>query len=219
MPLFKRGRKPASITGPDGVEYRAVPQAEADELLIALGTRAGELYGQPLPDYIELAAKTVPVSLLPKGASPTANDIGLMYSSVRLNYVARVAEFERYSKGDYSAELHGALVAAEHGRMAGDDWFATLTTLAMGLAGEAMTDPYRPDVAPMFGPPGIGHQQRRRWRHALVSNLLTDPDSGHPRDPDVITHELLYHLWEFGYWLRACDASLPDDARSYLASP
>jgi hypothetical protein len=97
-----------------------------------------------------------------------------------------------------------------------EDWWATMCTTASGLMNHSLDDPFAPGVVGVLAPVGAGHQVHAQMCVRLLTRLLTTPD-GEPWLPDGITRHELAVCWFYGYYLRACEMSLPDDARTSLA--
>jgi len=222
VPFFRR-KSARTVIGPDGTEYVPVPTDEFDEMLGPLVERAVGMY-EPgvLPKYADLAAKLALTEIiLPQESGsiePTAGDLNMSLSATTLGYVSRLAEFEFIEQSQSNEHLRAFLAYAYGERAFGEDWFANIVGTAGSLMNGAAQDPFGADTAPLLGAVGIGYDARQRFGFAVIASLLTEPDSGHTRTLDAIMPRHLYECWRFGYWLAACDASLPDDARASLSS-
>jgi hypothetical protein len=60
------------------------------------------------------------------------------------------------------------------------------------------------------------HDVHARMCANLVGRLFTTPE-GYARDVEGVDAEGMSYCWRYGYYLRACEMSLPDEARNELA--
>jgi hypothetical protein len=221
MRVFRRKPKERpSITGPDGVEYVEMSASDLDRALHDSISSTIELVRNPAPRVIDLAMKVALPMVRPGRVTPdeadearpadvTPEEALFAGTAAKLGYEARKVEIAYHDLKDRNESL-SSFIAYAHEE--DDDWFATLSRVALMLTGAALAEPFPTgDTADLLGDTGLGYETRQYFAMRLLESLLTDPETGGPRllPGDLTTNEL-YECWLFGYYLDACEASVPD---------
>jgi hypothetical protein len=137
--------------------------------------------------------------------------------------VARTAELEFTEEDERHPGVTSFLVDAHAGQWFGHEWFQTVCATASTITNAAISGPSENEevaeaqVQLLGRPVGLGAQGRQRFAHHAIESILSDADTGAERDVGGLTPNALTRCWLFGYYLGACAASLPDEARSELA--
>jgi len=147
-------------------------------------------------------------------AAPGHDAESLIYTVARLGFAARRAECAYFGAGEANPALTGLLTQL-HASSAGDDWFGIVWQTAVNMIDNADRNPWAPDVEPILAPQGMGHDARRRLADLVVDSVLRS-ERGRPWELGSVSTETLARCWRFGYYLSACDASLPPEAEREL---
>lgn len=205
--MFRRKPKePPSVVGPDGVEYVAMPTSELDRALDELTAWTIDRLDTPAPKTIALALQVVLPNMVRSDA--TADEARFAGTAAKLGYDARKIEVGYHKLNDRNESL-SLFLAHVHDEEA--DWFQTLCRVAQMLADAASAEAFPTGVtADLLGDTGLGYEGRHRFAMHLLDCLLTHPETGEPRQPPgELTTSELYECWSFGYYLDACEASVP----------
>jgi hypothetical protein len=204
-----------------------VPRAEKHTYLHPLATRAGERVSEPVAGFIERAQQGAYVSLVAARretdgiAADSASWLACM--AAKLGYFTRVCEFEDdllVDIPDASEYLTGYLDRAYGERTPGMDWFATVSATAAVMMHAVRTEPYSADVVELLTPTGFGHDAHVGLCSWLINGLRASPQAQQriAAGAEGITDDDLSECWMYGYYLRACENALSDEARQELAS-
>ena len=204
-----------------------MPMAEKHTYLHPLATRAGERVCEPVASFIELAQQGAYGLLVkPRRESEgTAVDSAswLACMAAKLGYFTRVCEFEDdllVDIPDASEYLTEYLERAYRERTTGGDWFATVCDAAATMMSAVRTSPYAADVVELLAPTGFGHDAHVGLCSWLINGLRASAE-GQQRmsaGAEAITEQDLFDCWMYGYYLRACENALSDEARQELAA-
>jgi hypothetical protein len=204
-----------------------VPLAEKHTYLHPLATRAGERVSEPVASFIELAQQgAYGLIVMPRRESEgIAADAAswLACMAAKLGYFTRVCEFEDdllVDIPDASEYLTGYLERAYRERTPGGDWFATVCDAAATMMNAVRTAPYAADVVELLAPTGFGHDAHVGLCSWLINGLRASAE-GQQRmsaGTEAITEQDLFDCWMYGYYLRACENALSDEARQELAA-
>jgi hypothetical protein len=187
---------------------------------LMLCQKAGDRIDDPVPKWVHLA-KLVSFSNVRKmcgeeDAEGSPDQVQAAYAAAGLGYQLRIVEFEDLELGDGNDNLTEVMLAF-HERPSGADWFATMCSTAGLLTSASLKGPYDPKVAGLLAPVGAGHDVHAAMCGSCVHAVLTTPE-GDERVVQGISEEDLALAWRYGYYLQACEMSLPDEARTALAS-
>jgi hypothetical protein len=191
----------------------------------SIGLRAFDLVDSAAPNFVERAHAAASPGLLehqgealarPFETIRAAYAVGLASQASRLGYATRVAEFEQHPQADYSPQLEQFMRDAYQRKTFGADWHQTVCGTARRLLEAGHKELRSPQRAQLQQPVGIGHDAQR----ALCSWELGAHihDSKADEAMKEITDGELAECWGYGYYLRACEMSLPEEARAELAS-
>jgi hypothetical protein len=204
-----------------------VPMVEATSYLHPLATRAGQRVGVPVASFIERAQRDAyRFVVTPKGeggedaAGENAN--WLATTAAKLGYSTRACEFQDELLRDIpetNEHLTHALERSYRERTHGADWFAALCGTAAMVMAIARTEPYSADAAELLAPAGFGHDAHVGLCSWLINGLRASPQAQHrvAAEGGGITDPELSDCWMYGYYLRACEIALPDQARQEFA--
>jgi hypothetical protein len=203
-----------------------VPRAEKHTYLHPLATRAGERVSEPVAGFIERAQQGAYVSVVAARrqtegiAADSASWLACM--AAKLGYFTRVCEFEDdllVDIPDASEYLTEYLEGAYRERTTGMDWLATVCATAAVMMNAVRTEPYSADVVELLAPTGFGHDAHVGLCSWLINGLRASPHAQQSMTAgaEEITDEDLSDCWMYGYYLRACENALPDEARQELA--
>jgi hypothetical protein len=220
MRLFGRKGQP-SLIGPDGTQYVVVPTERTEGWYLMLCQQAADRVEQPVAHWVDLAqhlsfSNTVRKMRGEENADGTHEQHEAAYVAAKLGYQLRVVEFEDLRLEDSNANLAEVMrqMVAEH--RTGDGWFPNVCGTAATLMNASLKAPYDPEPASWLAPVGAGHDVHANMCATLVNSVLTTPN-GDDRVIEGINAEDLTYAWRYGYYLRACEMSLPDDGRDALA--
>lgn len=220
-----RGSNRFDLAGPDGDRHPPLPTEAFDELVQSVALRAFDIADDTHDGFIELAHREAcpPLVELQRKLKDRPFDLirvsyaaGLAQRASKLGYATRTVEFEHHAETDYTPHLERFLRDAQHRHTLGADWFATICGAAHLLQRAAHKEPYSPHTALLLRPLGNGHSAQRElcaWELGAQIN-----DSEAEEAMKEITDQELADCWGYGYYLRACEMSLPPEARSALAS-
>jgi hypothetical protein len=136
--------------------------------------------------------------------------------AAKLGYQLRVVEFEDLSLEDSNDELTEVMLQMVAEGKTGEGWFPNVCGTATMLMNASLKAPYEPGPASWLASVGAGHDVHAAMCASMVNSVLTTPE-GADRVIEGISAEDLTYAWRYGYYLRACEMSLPDDARDSLA--
>lgn len=220
MKLFGK-RTPPDVVGTDGVTYVHVPVEETENYVGTLSEKAADILDdQPLDRWMQLAHevsfRTVVDRMRAMETSPTRDQAQVAYTATKMGYVARIVEFEDLDLEDQNMELTEDLVLVESQGRFGDGWYPTACGMAHNLVNFSLNKGDDPEVASVLAPIGAGFDVHRRLCVRLLGRLLRTPE-GVDFEPDGITRPELANCWYYGYYLRAVEMALPDQAREALS--
>ncbi len=219
MRIFWKTRK-ADFVGPDGMEYVVLPTEQTDVLAEQLGDRIAPRLEDPVDDWVRLAISVAfPSVVLPMRAEPdpeSGEQARLAHTAAKLGYVARIVEFETITEEDCNLQLTATMSHAHEDGRLGGDWFATVCGTAKILLDISIEEPYDPEAGVILAPVGIGHDMHIQMCVDLLGRLMmTDDDQ--ERDLAGMSIDELVRCWRYGYYIRGCEMSLSDEARTSLA--
>jgi hypothetical protein len=213
------------LAGPDGVKHPPLPAEAFDDLVQSVARRAFDIAGDTGPEFIELAHRQACPSLVERQRQLTDRPFdlirvsyaaGLAHRASKLGYATRTVEFEHRLEPDYNPHLQQFMHRAHAQQTLGSDWFATLCGAARLLLRAAHKEADPGDTARLLKPVGIGPRAQRdlcAWELGAQIN-----DSAAEEAMKEITDAELADCWGYGYYLRACEMSLPPEATPALAS-
>jgi hypothetical protein len=209
---------------PDGTAYAPVSGEDFDEVLGPVALSAFDLFEDPVPGFIEKAQRHPSQPLIerqresetrPFDVVRLAYAAGLARTGSNLGYATRIAEFERLAQRDYNLHLEEFMGQAETQSSSSVDWFAAVCATAYLLMSAAHKEPYSPDSARLLSPVGVGHGAHRDLCSWELTARISGPEAEEAMN-EISGHELA-DCWGYRYYLRACEMSLPPDARAALA--
>ena len=212
------------LTGPDGTAYVPVSGEEFDEVLGPVALCAFDRFEDPVPGFIEEALRHAsrPVAEGQRESRSRPFDVvrlayaaGLVRTACKLGYATRIAEFERLAERDYNLHLEEFMGQWETQSSTWIDWFAAVCAAAYMLVSAAHKEPYSSDSARLLSPVGVGHGAHRDLCSWELTARISGPEAEEAMK-EISGHELA-DCWGFGYYLRACEMSLPAAARVALA--
>ncbi|MBV8987997.1 MAG: hypothetical protein JO372_05480 [Solirubrobacterales bacterium] len=211
---------PTATEARNTTEEESMAEASLDAVMAEISERAVALAERPSPSWADLAEHAV-LEMPDLGIAPAAElavpgrDAGsLTYTIARLGFAARGAECAYFGANEANPALTN-LLAQLHSSGAADSWVEIVWRTAVAMIENADKNPWAPDVAPVLAPQGVGHEARRRLADLVVDSVLRS-ERGRPWELGYVSKETLARCWRFGYYLAACDASLPPGARHEL---
>lgn len=220
-----RGPNRFDLTGPQGVRHPPLPTETFDELVQSVALRAFDIADDTDPGFIELAHREACPPLLerqrelkdrPVDLIRVSYAAGLAQRASKLGYATRTVEFEQQAESDYNPHLEQFLRDAHHRQTLGADWFATVCNAARLMHRAAHKEPYSPDTARLLRPLGNGHNAQRDLCAWELGAQINGSEAAEAMKE--ITDRELADCWGSGYYLRACEMSLPQEAHAELAS-
>jgi hypothetical protein len=201
--------------------------SELDKYLQPLATEAGDRLTDRVARFIELAQQDVYASIVlrQREAASTADHAtrSLAYMASKAGYFTRMCEFEHAVFADVEDSnplLTVGLSSNYQRKLFGSDWFATVCGTAAALMNAARSTPYDADVAELLDPPGFGidaHASIATW---MIGGLRASPEASRmavTSPSQAVTDDELFDCFLYGYYLRACERALPDEARREFA--
>ena len=215
MKLFGK-KRPPSVVGPDGEPWVVVPTEKTESWYLMLCEQARDRIEEPTVHWVDLAmhlsfSDTVRKARGEASADGTRVQHGATYAAAKLGYQLRVVELNDLDIEDWNEELAYMIrwmMAEQNG---GDTWFQNVCATAAMLMNASIKEPYSPDVQHLLAPVGAGPDMHADMRATMVNAVLTKPDIGDQIRADVSAEDLSC-AWGYGYYLRACERSLPDEA-------
>jgi hypothetical protein len=213
----KLARELAS-SAPDGTEYVVVPMERTESWSLMLCQKAADRVENPVPHWVYLAqvgsfSNTVRKVRGEENAEGTRGQTEAALVAAKLGYQLRVVEFEDLGEEDSNAELTKTMLQMVDEDNAGEGWFPNVCGTAAMLMNASLEAPYDPGIASYLEPVGAGHDIHAAMCASMVE-WVTPPEGV---DLAGISVEDLAYAWRYGYYLRACEMSLPDIARDDLA--
>lgn len=220
MRLLGRKRQP-SVIGPDGAEYVVVPKERTESWYLMLCRQAADRVEHPVAHWVDLAQHISFSDIVRKmrgeeNAEGTHDQHEAAYVAAKLGYQLRVVEFEDLGLEDRNNELTETMLHMMVKCSSGAGWFPNVCGAAGMLMNASIKAPYDPAVTGLLTPVGAGHDVHADICATMVNSVLTTPDGG-DRAIEGINVEDLTYAWRYGYYLRACEMSLPGDGRDSLA--
>lgn len=214
------GKKRAPFVGPDGTEYAVLPTDQVEPLVGSLGDRTAARLEEPVPPWVnatQLLCFARVVGQMREVPEPTNDQVRWARTAAKLGYEARVVEFGDLDTDDHNDELTEAIWLSKRKETFGAEWFQAIGGMAHLLLKLSIEKRYEPDAASLLAPIGLGHDIHTEMSVDLIGRIVaTDEDE--MRDLEgVISLAELGQCWRYGYYVRACEMSLPDEARSALA--
>jgi hypothetical protein len=188
----------------------AVRQEELDTWLESLAEQVFELAGSEVPQYVGLA-------FMQEGMRHAESNEAVQYvgSACAMGYFSRVAELHALAIDEVNADLADFLEWAAEENNFGDDWFATMNGAANTVANASeSTAPASVETAALLAPEGMGTEARMR----LAGHLLLQVFESDGRPRFGVESAAMMRAWRVGYYLRACEAALPDQAVRQLGA-
>lgn len=139
---------------------------------------------------------------------------GLASTASRLGYATRVAEFEQVAEPDFNPHVAEFIEQAAEPSGAGPDWFGAVCRTARVMLRAAHKEPYSFDTAILLVPVGLGHEAHRDLCAWELGARIEGPEAEEAMK-EVSGYELA-DCWGYGYYLRACEMSLPKAAGATL---
>jgi hypothetical protein len=187
---------------------------DRDQYLSSIGDRAVALAADAPPYWLDVAAQSVLVNaelaLVPEPdlARPGPDAHSLAYTAARLGINARRAECQAIGLPEEENWLRD-LLERNHDRSGGSDWFRTVCVTAAGLVRIAEEDRG-------MSPSGLGQEMYLRLGELIVQAMLSDASAA-GRQLGTVTTATVFRCWHFGYYLSACNGSLPVPATAELS--
>ena len=221
------------MSDPDVIPGGLPPEAD-NKSLNRIALRAFGIIEGAVPGFIERAQQTACPSILERrhdaGATPfdvirIAHAAGIAHLASKLGYATRIAEFEQLDVADYNRHLEAFLIEAASREAALESaaggtgihaaWYATLVSTARVLTRAAEREARSPGDCQLLEPTALGraaHRELRAWELEVRTQSAVAQEA-----LKEISASELADCWDFGYYLRACEMSLPVDARAALA--
>lgn len=167
-----------------------------------------EVYGLvtgEVPDYLGLSFMQAGMG----DTDETDNDaIRYVGTACSLGYFARAVEFNVLRLDEVNENLADFLVWSADEGAYGDDWFATMNGAASTLANASeSTAPPTAETDVLLAPEGMGDDARKRFAGHLLLALMNSDEAS-----SDVGFGVLMRAWRVGYYLRACDMALPNEA-------
>ncbi len=195
---------------------------DPEALLVQIANRSFELGNTNPPYWLEVAFQTILTDIhgpwIParEKAHPGKDAFSMTYSAARLGFAARRAECEILRQPEVNRDVE-AVIRDGFGQGIGEDWFAVVCNTASSLMYAADHYPERVPTNAALAPLGIGHANRRRLGGMTVDHILYDED-GTRLHLGSVSVAAIVECWRFGYYLSACNASLPPSAAEELGA-
>jgi len=218
MRLFGKNRAP--FGGPDGTEYAAVSTDQVEPLVASLGDKTAARLEEPVPPWvnaIQLLCCARVVGHTREVPEPTNDQVRWARTAAKLGYEARVVEFQDLDRDDHNDELTEAIWLSKRKETFGAEWFQVIGGMAHLLLKLSIEKRYEPDAASLLAPIGLGHDIHTEMSVDVIGRIVVTDDDAMRDLEGVITLGELGQCWRYGYYVRACEMSLPDEARSALA--
>lgn len=217
----KKLARELTSSAPDDTKYVAVPMERTESWYLMLCQQAADRVENPVPHWVYLAevssfSNTVLKMRGEENAEGTRDQTEAALVAAKLGYQLRVVEFEDLGLEDSNAELTSVMLQMMIEETSGEGWFSNVCGAAGILMNASVKAPYDPGPASWLAPVGAGHDVHAAMCASMVNSVLTTPE-GADRVIEGISAEDLAYAWRYGYYLRACEMSLPDVARESLA--
>lgn len=219
--LAKKLARELTSSAPDDTKYVAVPMERTESWYLMLCQKAVDQVENPVAHWIYLAevstfSETVRKMRGEESAEGTREQTEAALVAAKLGYQLRVVEFEDLSLEDSNDELTEVMLQMVAEGKTGEGWFPNVCGTAAMLMNASLKAPYEPGPASWLAQVGAGHDVHAAMCASMVNSVLTTPE-GADRVIEGVSAEDLTYAWRYGYYLRACEMSLPDHARESLA--
>ena len=169
--------------------------------------------GQPAPGSVE-RARCGSLRFLPELDNEAPSE--WLELDLLVGYATRVAEFRALKAPEFNSSVQAELVWA-NGR--GHDWYTAVCSIVHSCLIAVTDDPFEYEV--LLKPVGFGHQVHHDWCSGGLDTLHRALQEA-PQFPASVKENVERvgpqpYCWWFGYYLRGCESSLPDEARAELA--
>jgi hypothetical protein len=216
----KKLARELSSSDPTGTKWVAVPTEQTESWYLGLCNQAAARVDEPVAKWVDLA-QHISFSDTVRNMRGEARTEGThaqheaAYVSSKLGYQLRIVEFTDLDLEDNNDELADVMRQMFGEKRAGAGWFENVCGTASMLMRVLEKEPDGP-AGRWLAPIGAGREMHMHMCLTLVNSVLTTPD-GVRRNIEGITFGDLTHAWRYGYYLRACEMSLPDEGRTALA--
>ena len=225
MPLFRK-RRP-TVVGPDGTEYVPVDEHVAHEMAVMLSDRTVENLEREISHWVRyVLGETYGYVVcglrgesLHEGEEVPQQPASCALTAAKAGYEARIAEFtflEQDSSNPVVTDLIGHLVRSPEHAQSPVGAVALAASTMMNASHQA---PHDPEYAQYLTPIGAGHEIHARMFAILTGCLLGQDDAGQLGEIPGIGINELGMCMRYGYYVHACQASLPDEVRAALDAP
>jgi hypothetical protein len=221
MKLFGK-RQRAEFVASDGTEYVAVPTEEIKALVAPLGNKTAARMDEPMACWVDLLQvlcfARVVGHLRDETLEPTNDQVRWARTAARLGYLFRIVEFETLNEDDHNSALAEWIRLVQRKSEWGEEWFQAVGGITQLLLKLSIENRNEPDAEKLLAPTGLGHDVHTEMSIDSLGRIIMDEDDK-PRDLEgVISPRELGHCWRYGYYLRACEMSLPEEAKEELAA-
>jgi len=225
MPLFRKRR--TTIVGPDGTEYVPVDESVANDMAVMLSDRTVENLEREVTPWVQyLLGETYGYMVRGLRGEPghegdevPQQPASYALTAAKAGYEARTAEFAflgQESSSPMVTDLIAHLVRSpEHAQSP----LGAVALAASTMMNASHQGPHDPAHAQYLTPIGAGHDMHARMFAILTGCLLGQADTGDIREVAGISIYQLGMCMRYGYYVHACQASLPDGLRTALDAP
>lgn len=214
--MVRFGKRPKDVVGADGQTYVHVPTEQVERYVVTLCESViARVHDEPLPWVqlaLEVSFRTVVDRMRGFETTATLDHGRVAFSAAKMGYTSRLVEFADIDQCDGNVELGEVMTFLHGAHHFGDGWYPTATGMAYTLVGHCLDRGDDPEVAHLIAPVGAGFDVRRRMCARQLAPLLDSSEAtGGASGPE------LARCWYYGYYLRGCEMSLPEGAKSELS--